>query len=223
MPAMSVKVAIVCSSRSRTGVRAGARRRPPRAPRGELGPRPFLGAHAALAAPSPGTSWADRRVRSTTSACTARTSPSSARRAARRIAPLPAASIAGDAGQECAEPQRVAREPTTRARPRSPRRCPARRRGRGRSGVLEAVALGAPDVLLDQPPRVGGRRPAGVGSAAKAATPARGPSRRGPPSSRSGRRRPAPRPCRSGGGAHAPPDLGALDDRAVRSSNATNA
>ena len=28
---------------------------------------------------------------------------------------------------------------------------------------LEAVALGAPDVLLDQPPRAGGQRPAAVG------------------------------------------------------------
>ena len=81
IPAMSMKVAMLCSTTSGTG-------RAPQAPgqhRGQLlggGPVGWRRAPAALLAvrscgsPDRRTSSAERRVRSTTSACTARTSPS---------------------------------------------------------------------------------------------------------------------------------------------------
>ena len=201
---MSMNVAMHWSSTSRTGVRA---RRAARAAADLLGGRARGRAGGAVGSlmPRPPTSRApraaERRVCSTSSACIARTSPSAAE--AGDLVHRPVALARASRGTRGQERRRApgAREqgPTTPAGARWPRVV-----GRSTSAVevdeasLQSVALGAPDVFLDEPAPVGRQRVSRVVGRRRRwrCTPASGRRRRAPGACRSARRRSAPRPCR---------------------------
>ena len=176
-------------------------------------------AHAGTAPSTPRTSSAERRVRSTDLGMQrAHGSPSSAKRAICHIAPLPPASMAGIRARNGVRPRSSCDGSSSAADPRSPARSAGRPRDRSRSCRPSRPYRIARHMFSSiSRPGCAGERIAGVVVAAerRRCTPTRA-----PPTARASRHLGLPvadahleRPV-AVMGPDAPPDLGALVDRA---------